>query len=132
MHPVADDVQHGSDGLDEMTTTAPSFVAEIRDGKLNSFAVTPEEAGLDRAEPEALKGSDPESNATAMRAVLDGQPGPYRDVVLFNAAAALIVADKADDLKQGVTVAAEAIDSGRAAAALDAMIAISNSAEGGG
>ncbi len=121
-------VVHGADGLDEMTTTGPSFVAELKEGKIETFQVTPEDAGLSPARPEDLKGGDAEHNARALTAVLDGGPGPYRDVVVYNAAGALIVAGKAKDLKQGAALAAAAIDDGKARAALDKMVAITNEA----
>ena len=121
-------VVHGSDGLDEMTTTGPSFVAELKAGKVSTFEVSPEDAGLGVASPEDLKGGDGAHNAKALTAVMDGKPGPYRDVTLYNAAAALIVAGKAKDLKQGVEIAAAAIDRGQAKAALDKMVAITNEA----
>ena len=119
-------VVHGSDGLDEMTTTGPSFVAELKAGKVSTFEVSPEDAGLGVASPEDLKGGDGAHNAKALTAVMYGEPGPYRDVTLYNAAAALIVAGKAKDLKQGVEIAAAAIDGGQAKAALDKMVAITN------
>ena len=119
-------VVHGSDGLDEMTTTGPSFVAELKAGKVSTFEVSPEDAGLGVASPEDLKGGDGAHNAKALTAVMDGKPGPYRDVTLYNAAAALIVAGKAKDLKQGVEIAAAASDWGQAKAALDKMVAITN------
>ena len=125
---VAAWVVHGSDGLDEMTTTGPSFVAELKAGKVSTFEVSPEDAGLGVASPEDLKGGDGAHNAKALTAVMDGEPGPYRDVTLYNAAAALIVAGKAKDLKQGVEIAAAAIDRGQAKAALDKMVAITNEA----
>ncbi len=121
-------VVHGSDGLDEMTTTGPSFVAELKDAKVTTFEVSPEDAGLGVASPEDLKGGDSAHNAKALTAVMDGVPGPYRDVTLYNAAGALIVAGKAKDLKQGVEIAAAAIDGGQAKAALDKMVAITNEA----
>jgi anthranilate phosphoribosyltransferase len=121
-------VVHGSDGLDEMTTTGASHVAEIRNGEIRVFDVEPEEAGLKRANPAALKGGDAATNADALRGLLDGAPGAYRDIVLLNAAAALVVADKATDLKQGVALAAESIASGKAKAALAALVAITNEA----
>ena len=117
---------HGSDGLDEMTTTGASYVSALEDGKVRSFEVTPEEAGLPRANPADLKGGDPAHNAAALRAVLDGAKSAYRDIAVFNAAAALIVAGKADGLKHGAAVAAEAIDSGRARAVLERLVAVSN------
>ncbi len=121
-------VVHGSDGLDELTTTGPSLVAELKDGKVSRFQVTPEEAGIPLAKPEDLKGGTPEENATALRAVLDGNAGAYRDIVVYNAAAALVVADKAETLKDGAAQAAAAIDSGGGGAALDKLIAITNEA----
>ena len=119
-------VVHGSDGLDELTTTGPSFVASIKNGDLRSFEVTPEDAGLERATLADLKGADPAYNASRLRALLDGQKDAYRDIVLLNAAAALIVADRAETLKQGVVQAADLIDSGKAKATLDTLIAVSN------
>ena len=120
-------VVHGSDGLDEMTTTGPSFVAELRDGNVSTFEVSPGDAGLPIADPEDLKGGDPDLNAQAMKDMLAGGPGPFRDVVLYNAAAALMVADKADTLKDGVALAAAAIDDGKAMETLDKLVAVTNS-----
>ncbi|MGV3577360.1 anthranilate phosphoribosyltransferase [Brevundimonas sp.] len=108
---------HGQ-GLDELTTTGPSEVAEWKDGAVRRFIVAPEDAGLPRTDIEALRGGDAETNAEALTALLGGQTGPYRDVVLLNAAAALVVADKAPDLRAGVALAAAAIDDGKAAQAL--------------
>ncbi|MFQ5764726.1 MAG: anthranilate phosphoribosyltransferase [Rhodospirillales bacterium] len=119
-------VVHGSDGLDEMTTTGPSAVAQLKDGDITTFEVTPEDAGLPLAKPEDLKGGDAKKNADALTAVLAGEPGPYRDVVLYNAAGALIVAGKAGDLAEGVALAADALDSGKARAVLETMVAITN------
>jgi anthranilate phosphoribosyltransferase len=119
-------VVHGSDGLDELTTTGPSFVAQIKDGNLTSFEVSPEDAGIPRARPDDLKGADPHYNATRLRALLDGEPGPYRDIVLLNAAAAFIVADKTSDLRSGVKLAETAIDSGKARQTLAKLVAVSN------
>ncbi len=124
-------VAHGADGLDELTTTDTSYVAELTDGQVRCFEVTPEDAGLSRAQPEDLKGGDPETNAAAMRAMLDGEPGPFRDVVLYNAAAALIVAGKAGTLKDGAVLAAVAVDEGKARAALEQLVAITNSGPAG-
>jgi anthranilate phosphoribosyltransferase len=118
-------VFHG-DGMDELTTTGPSQVAELKDGKVTTFEVTPEMAGLDRAQKSDLVGGDPAHNAAALVALLDGAQGPYRDIVLLNTAAALIVADKVHDLKAGVTMAASAIDSGAAKATLEKLIGITN------
>lgn len=119
-------VVHGSDGLDELTTTGPTFVASIVGGDLRSFEITPEDAGLKRAVLSDLVGGTPEENAAALRALLDGEKGAYRDVVLLNAAAAFIVAGRAGNLREGVALAEAEIDSGRARAVLDKLIATSN------
>jgi anthranilate phosphoribosyltransferase len=122
-------VVHGSDGLDEITTAGPTSVAALENGKIRTFEVTPEDAGLSRSKPEALRGGDAEHNATALLDVLKGKPGPFRDVAVLNAAAALIVAGKAKDLKQGAALAAKSIESGEAEGRLDRLITISNAAE---
>ena len=119
-------IVHGSDGLDEMTTTGPTYVCALDNGKITEFEVTPDDAGLPVATPEELKGGDPEVNAEAIRELLAGMPGAYRDIVLLNAAASLIVAGKAGDLKEGVAMAAKSIDDGHARAALDKLVAITN------
>jgi anthranilate phosphoribosyltransferase len=119
-------VVHGSDGLDELTTTGASHVAEIRDGQVRVFEVAPEEAGLPRANPATLKGGDAATNAAALRELLDGAAGANRDNVLLNAAAALVIADKAADLREGAALAAAAIDSGKAKAALARLVAVTN------
>jgi anthranilate phosphoribosyltransferase len=119
-------VVHGSDGLDELTTTGASFVAELNNGVVRTFEVRPEDAGLARADAAALKGGDASHNAQALRGVLTGTPSAYRDIVLLNAAAALIVAGKAPDLTSGVAMAAQSIASGKANAALTALVAITN------
>lgn len=119
-------VVHGHDGMDELTTTGPSHVAELKDGKVATFQVSPEDAGIDRAGPDDLKGGDPEHNAAALNDVLAGRAGPYRDVVVYNAAAALLIAEKASDLRAGVALAAAAIDDGQARKTLDQLIAITN------
>lgn len=121
-------VVHGSDGLDELTTTGPSTVAELKDGIITRFTVAPEDAGLPLADAAALKGGGPEENATALLALLNGTPSAYRDIVLLNAAAALVVADKVTNLKDGVTQAAAAIDSGAALKTKDQLVAISQDA----
>ncbi len=119
-------VVHGSDGLDELTTTGPSRVAEWNAGEVRVFEVTPEDAGLPRASLDDLRGGDAEHNAEAIRAVLAGVRGPCRDAVVLAAAGALVVAGKAGDLRSGVALAAEAIDSGRAATALEQLVRISH------
>lgn len=119
-------VVHGSDGMDELTTTGPSAVAELKNGEIRVFEVTPEEAGLKRASIQDLKGGDPAQNAAAIRRLLDGEAGAYRDIVLLNAAAALIVSGKASTLKEGAAIAAKAIDSGAARETLAKLVAVSN------
>jgi anthranilate phosphoribosyltransferase len=123
-------VVHGSDGLDEITTTGPTHVADLKEGKVRLFEVTPEMAGLPRATPAELKGADAATNAAAITELLAGRPGPYRNIVLLNSAAALLVAGKAADLKAGAALAAAAIDSGKAKATLAQLIAITNRAPG--
>jgi anthranilate phosphoribosyltransferase len=119
----------GSDGLDKLTITGPSLVAQIANGDLRSFEVTPEDAGLPRANPGELVGGDAAENAEAIRAVLDGAPGAYRNAVLLNAAAALIVADKVADLREGAEMAAAIIDGGKAKETLARLVAVSNGRE---
>jgi anthranilate phosphoribosyltransferase len=119
-------VVHGADGLDELSTTGPSQVAELKGGKIKTFEVSPADAGLPKARLADLKGGDAEHNAEVMIAMLDGAPGPFRDIVLFGSAAALIVAGKVRDLKAGVAMASEAIDSGRARRTLAGLVAISH------
>jgi len=119
-------VVHGSDGTDELTTTGPSHVVALEDGDISEFDVSPEAAGIARATLTDLKGGLPEENAVALSRVLAGEPGAYRDIVLYNAAAALTIADKAADLKAGVAMATEAIDSGEAQARLARLVEISN------
>lgn len=119
-------VVHGSDGLDELTTTGPSHVAELKDGKVSSFEVTPADADLPTSKLSELKGGDAETNALALNAVIDGHLGPYRDIVLLNSAAALIIAGRTDDLKSGARMAADCIDSGKAREALEALVQITN------
>lgn len=118
-------VVHGQ-GLDELTTTGSTEVAEWKDGQVRRLSVRPEDAGLPRATIDDIRGGDPEENARALTALLDGAPGAYRDIVLLNAAAALIVAERAADLAQGAAVAAQAIDDGRAARALAELVRASN------
>ena len=119
-------VVHGSDGLDEITLTGPTSVAALENGNIRTFEVMPEEAGLKRAAGETLKGGDANSNALALQNVLDGMPSPFRDVALLNAAAALIVAGRARDLKEGVALGSQSIDSGAAASRLKRLVAVSN------
>ena len=119
-------VVHGSDGLDEITLTGPTSVAALENGNIRTFEVTPEDAGLSRSSPGSLRGGDADANALALRGVLEGKPSAYRDVALLNAAAALIVAGKAKDLKEGVAIGTRTLDSGAAAAKLKQLVAVSN------
>ena len=119
-------VVHGSDGMDELTTTGLTHVAEVADGSITVFEVRPEDAELPRAALRDLKGGDAKINAKAIRGVLDGEAGPFRDIVLLNAAAALIVGEKAANLSDGVERCAKAIDSGAAKSALEKLIAVTN------
>jgi anthranilate phosphoribosyltransferase len=119
-------VVHGSDGLDEITTTGPTTVAKLENGAIRVTEITPEEAGLPRARPEDLKGGDGKRNGEALRAVLEGARNAYRDIAIFNAAATLIVAGKAADIADGGEQAARSIDTGAAIARLDALVAVSN------
>ena len=121
-------VVHGSDGLDEITTSGPTSVAALDKGAIRTFEIKPEDIGLPRAKPEALRGGDAEHNARALLDVLKGKAGRYRDVALFNAAAALVVAGKAKDLKDAAGLARKSIDSGEAEGRLDRLIAVSNAA----
>ena len=119
-------VVRGDDGLDELTTTTTSQVAELRDGAITRFEVRPEQAGVERARPEDLQGGDAQHNAAALRALLDGATGPYRDIVVLNAAAALVVADKAHGLQHGADLARQSLDTGTAASRLQALVRATN------
>jgi anthranilate phosphoribosyltransferase len=119
-------VFHG-DGMDEMTTTGQTHIAEWRGNGVRLFTITPEAVGLHRVAIDELRGGDPEFNAQAIRELLDGKPGPYRDVVLLNAASAFLVAEKAETLREGAELAAASIDEGRAKASLDRLVEITNS-----
>ncbi len=119
-------VVHGSDGLDEITTTGPTHVAEMIDGKIRSFVISPGDVGIDIATADDLKGGEADFNAAAIRDVLAGGKSAFRDIVLMNAGASLIVAGKADTLKDGVTLAAASIDSGAAKNRLDRLVEVSN------
>lgn len=123
-------VMHGADGMDELTTTGVTHVAELANGQVQTFDVTPEDAGLAVASPDDLKGGEPAANAAALRGVLQGQRNAFRDIVLLNAAAGLIVAEKTDTLREGAVMAAEVLDNGRALARLEQLVAISNEAGG--
>ncbi|MFL4977163.1 MAG: anthranilate phosphoribosyltransferase [Xanthobacteraceae bacterium] len=119
-------VVHGSDGLDEITTAGPTSVATLENGQVKSFEIAPEDVGLPKAKPESLRGGDAEANAAALLSVLKGTKGPFRDVAVFNAAAALVVAGRAENLKDGVAVATKSLDSGEAEGRLDRLVHVSN------
>jgi len=112
-------IVHGADGLDELSTTGPTRVAILEDGRVTMRDIVPEDAGIERTSLAALKGGTAEDNAHAIRDLFSGAKGAFRSIVLLNAAAALIAAGQATNLKDGVAQAAEAIDKGRAAAALE-------------
>ena len=118
-------VVHGSDGLDEMTLTGPTRVSELKNGSVSTYDVSPGDFGLAQAPADALKGGDADYNAEITRSILNGEEGPRRDIVLLNAAAAIVAGDKARDLNEGVQVAAEVIDSGKALEKLDALVTAS-------
>lgn len=119
-------VVHGSDGLDELTTTGESHVAELKDGEVTAFTISPEDAGLSLAQEADLRGGGANENAQAIRNVLNGMQGSFHDIVLLNAAAALIVAGKADTLKSGCLLAEDAITSSNAKSCLDKLVDITN------
>ena len=119
-------VVHGSDGLDEITTSGSTSVTALEDGTIRSFEISPEDVGLPRVKPEALRGGDAATNAKAVEDVLEGRKGPFRDVALFNAAAALVVAGKAKNLKEAFALATQTLDSGKAEERLDRLIVVSN------
>ncbi|MBL4785038.1 MAG: anthranilate phosphoribosyltransferase [Cohaesibacteraceae bacterium] len=119
-------VVHGAGGMDELSTLGPSVVAELKDGKIRQFEVTPEEVGLERTTIENLRGGEARENATALRAILDGEHNAYRDIVLLNSAASLLVAGAAPTLADGVSIAADSINSGNAARALSKLVDVSN------
>jgi anthranilate phosphoribosyltransferase len=119
-------VVHGDDGLDELTISTTSQVVELRKGDVRAYEVDPKDLGITPASIEALAGGDPATNAALARRVLDGEPGPHRDIVCLNAGAALVAAGLADDLASGIASARSSIDEGSAAAALDRLVAISN------
>ncbi len=123
-------VVHGADGMDELSTTGVSHVVELKGGRLSSFQVHPADAGLPEASLPDLQGGSPDESAAALRALLRGKAGPFRDIVLLNSAAAFIIAGRAGTLKEGAHLAAASIAEGRAEKALDALIAASKDAAG--
>ncbi len=119
-------VVHGLDGLDEITITGPTRVAEVREGSVRTYEVTPEEFGIERAPIEDISGGDAAANAAIIREILSGRKSPKRDVVLLNAAAALVAAGRADHVAEALPLAARSIDSGAAAEKLEAMVRFTN------
>jgi anthranilate phosphoribosyltransferase len=119
-------IAHGQDGMDEITNTAPTDIVELRQGLVRHFALSPEELGLPRAKPDDLRGGDATHNAEALKQLLHGARGSYRDIVLMNAAAALAVAGKNDDLRLNLLHAEEAIDTGAARQTLDLLVKLTN------
>ncbi|WP_340151551.1 anthranilate phosphoribosyltransferase [uncultured Sneathiella sp.] len=136
MHPMAETlrklgsthiwIMEGSDGLDELTTTGPSRVVEMKDGDITEFEITPEQFGIQKVSLEELKGGTPEENAKALMALLNGTPGPYRDVALLNAGAAIMIGGKCDTVAEGIELARQSIDTGAALSAFEALKRISN------
>ena len=121
-------VVHGGDGLDEITTTTTTQVSELVEGEVNTYILDPRELGIPAAQPSDLKGGTPEENADMTLSILGGDKGPKRDIVLLNAAAAIVAGGKATDIAAGLAVAAESIDSGRALEKLEGLKAKSNEA----
>lgn len=119
-------VVHGEDGLDEITISGKTKVAEVRDGKVRSYEVTPEEFGLQRAPLSSISGGDATTNAAIIREILDGVRSPRRDIILLNAAAALVASGKANSIAEGVPLASESLDSRAALKKLEALIAFTN------
>lgn len=119
-------VVHGSDGLDEVTTSGPTSVSALENGVIRNFEIAPEQVGLRKVKPEELRGGDAATNARAVQEVLEGKQTAFRDVALLNAAAALVVAGKAKDLQAGFKLAAQSVDSGEAEGRLDRLIVVSN------
>ncbi len=122
-------VVHGADGVDEISLSGPSSVWEVKEGAVSTWTIDPAAAGLPAATTEDLRGGSAEENAATMRRLFQGEGGPVRDAVLLNSAAALVAADKAANLGEGITLASEAIDSGEAQARVDAMVEVSQGLE---
>jgi len=123
-------VFYGEDGLDELTTTGPSHVYQLIDSELSDYELDPAQLGLKRSSPDDLSGGTPPENASLIRQILAGEAGPRREVVLLNAAAALIAAGKTDDWREGLRLAADSLDSKRAAGVLDRLVSVSQAAKG--
>lgn len=119
-------VLHSKDGLDEISTAAPTRIAEVKDGHVSTYDLNPEDFGLTRASLEDLRGGETDENAAIVRSILQGEQGPRRDIVLLNASAAIVAGGKAEDFREGIVVATRAIDSGSALAKLDALVEMTN------
>jgi anthranilate phosphoribosyltransferase len=120
-------VVHGADGLDEISVTSESKITELREGGITTYAVRPEDFGLTRASLKEIQGGDAEENARIILEVLQGTPGPRRDIVLMNAAAALVASSKVESFQEGIAAATESIESGKARAKLQSLIEFTNS-----
>jgi len=120
-------VVHGEDGLDEITVTGKTQICELKDGRIKSYFISPEDFGLSRASLSSLRGGTADENAALLRSILAGAPGPRRDVVLMNTAAALVAGDRMETLRQGAALAEEVIDGGHALAKLEQLIEFSQS-----
>jgi anthranilate phosphoribosyltransferase len=121
-------VVSSEDGLDELSTSAPTRVVEVNGGRIERYSVDPAGCGLAEAPPEAIPGGDPQENARITRAILDGEAGPARDIAVLNAGAAIYAGGRAESIAQGVRVAEEAVDSGAAARTLEAYVELSRAA----
>lgn len=119
-------VVHGADGMDEISTTGETTISEFKEGKVKTYTINPEEFGLPRAQIEDFEGGSPKDNAETLRSILKGEKGPKRDIVSANASAALVAADKVTDFKQGLSLAEESVDEGKALEKLDKLIEFSN------
>jgi len=119
-------IVHGTDGLDEITTTSPTFISEVKNNIVTEHVISPEEFGIPQAQIENLRGSHPADNAAALRDLLNGKPSAYRDIVVLNSGAALMIAGKVKDIKSGIELAAQSLDSGKAKTALEKLVEVSN------
>ncbi len=119
-------VVHGDDGLDEISITTNTYVSAIKNGQISSFEISPVDAGLASANLNDIKGGDPKYNAKRLKSLLEGEKSPYRDIVLFNSAASLLIANKVDNLKEGVKISEQIIDSGKALKTLEKLVEVTN------
>ncbi len=119
-------VVHGSDGLDEITTTGPTFVSEVKNGRVTEFTISPESYGIELTTIESLRGGHPSENAMALRGLLNGEHSDYRDIVRLNSGAALMIAGLAKNIPEGIDLSTESIDSGKALTALETLIKVSS------